>query len=153
KIFVCRPAIPREEDGCARRIVTSLAKHAFRRPATPADVKTLMQFYQDGRSEHGTFDDGIEAALERVLADPEFVYREEHVPADTAPGKPYRISDLALASRLSFFLWSSIPDDELIDAAAQGRLRNPAVLDKQVQRMLADAKSQALVSNFTGQWL
>ncbi|HJZ77952.1 MAG TPA: DUF1592 domain-containing protein [Vicinamibacterales bacterium] len=153
KIFVCRPANPREEDGCARRIVTTLAKHAFRRPATPADVKTLMDFYQDGRNEHGTFDAGIEAALQRMLADPEFVYREEREPVGAAAGETYRISDLALASRLSFFLWSSIPDDELIDVAAQGRLRNPGVFEKQVQRMLADPKSQALVSNFTGQWL
>jgi hypothetical protein len=176
KIFVCRPSTPREddapasaqasarsrrsspetranEDGCARRIVTTLAKHAFRRPATAADVKNLMEFYQDGRSENGTFDEGIEAALQRVLADPEFVYREEREPAGVAAGKPYRVSDLALASRLSFFLWSSIPDDELIDVAAQGRLRNPAVFEKQVQRMLADPKSQAFIINFTGQWL
>jgi mono/diheme cytochrome c family protein len=153
KIFVCRPATPREEDACARRIITTLAKHAFRRPTTPADAKALMAFYQDGRSENGTFDDGIEAALQRVLADPEFVYREEREPAGVAPGKAYRVSDLALASRLSFFLWSSIPDDELIDVAAQRRLRTPVVFEKQVQRMLADPKSQALISNFTGQWL
>jgi mono/diheme cytochrome c family protein len=153
KIFICRPTTAASEDGCARRIVSALARHAFRRPATPADVKTLMGFYQEGRSEGGTFDDGIEAAVERVLADPEFVYREEREPAGIAPGKPYRVSDLALASRLSFFLWSTIPDDELIDIAAQGRLRNPAVFEKQVQRMLADPRSQALVANFTGQWL
>jgi hypothetical protein len=153
KIFVCRPSTPREDDGCARRIVTTLAKHAFRRPATPGDVKTLMEFYQDGRSGSGTFDEGIEAALERVLADPEFFAREEREPAGVAGGKAYRVSDLALASRLSFFLWSSIPDDELIDVAAQGRLKNPAVFEKQVQRMLADPRSQAFVTNFTGQWL
>jgi uncharacterized protein DUF1592/uncharacterized protein DUF1588/uncharacterized protein DUF1587/uncharacterized protein DUF1585/uncharacterized protein DUF1595 len=153
KIFVCRPAAPREEDACARRIVSSLAKHAFRRPVTQGDIKTLMEFYQEGRTDNGTFDDGIESALQRVLADPEFVAREEHEPAGVAPGKAYRVSDLALASRLSFFLWSSIPDDELIDIAAQGRLRNPAVFEKQVQRMLADPKSQAFITNFTGQWL
>jgi hypothetical protein len=153
KIFVCRPATPREEDACARRIVGTLARHAFRRPVTPADVKTLMEFYQEGRNDNGTFDDGIESALQRVLADPEFVAREEHEPAGLAPGKAYRVNDLALASRLSFFLWSSIPDDELIDIAAQGRLRNPAVFEKQVQRMLADPKSQAFITNFTGQWL
>jgi mono/diheme cytochrome c family protein len=153
KIFVCRPAIPREDDACARRIVSTLARHAFRRPTTPADVKTLMEFYQQGRNENGSFDDGIEAALQRVLADTEFIYREEHEPAVVAAGKAYRVSDLALASRLSFFLWSSIPDDELIDVAAQGRLRNPAVFEKQVQRMLADSKSQAFITNFTGQWL
>src|SRR6195256_2463608 len=152
KIFVCRPATPREDDACARRIVTTLAKHAFRRPATAADVKALMEFYQEGRNGNGSFDDGIEAALQRVLADPEFVARGEHEPAGAA-GKAYRVNDLALASRLSFFLWSSIPDDELIDLAAQGKLKDPAVLDKQVRRMLADSKSQALIENFTGQWL
>ena len=160
KIFVCRPATTPggkatalSEDACARRIVSTLARHAFRRPATAADVKTLMSFYQEGRNENGTFEDGIEAALQRVLADVEFVYRGEREPATVAVGKAYRISDLALASRLSFFLWSSIPDDELIDIAAQGRLRNPAVLEKQVRRMLADKKSANLITNFTGQWL
>ena len=112
-----------------------------------------MEFYQAGRSEGGTFDDGIEAALQRVLADPEFVYRGEPEPAGVAAGKSYRVSDLALASRLSFFLWSSIPDDELIDLAAQGKLKDPAVLEQQVRRMLADPKSEALIVNFTGQWL
>jgi len=152
KIFVCRPAGAKDEDGCARKIVSTLARHAFRRPATAADVKTLMEFYQEGRADGG-FDAGIEAALQRVLADPEFVYREEREPAGVIAGKPYRVNDLALASRLSFLFWSSIPDDELIDVAAQGRLRNPAVLDKQVRRMLADPKSRALITNFTGQWL
>jgi hypothetical protein len=153
KIFVCRPSTSRDDEACARRIVTTLAKHAFRRPATQTDVKTLMEFYQEGRGDGGSFDEGIETALERVLADPEFFAREEHEPAGIAAGKPYRVSDLALASRLSFFLWSSIPDDELIDVAAQGRLKNPAVFEKQVQRMLADPKSQAFITNFTGQWL
>jgi hypothetical protein len=153
KIFTCRPASPREETSCARSIVSTLVKHAYRRPATPADMESLMNFYQAGRNEEGTFDDGIEAALQRILADPEFVYRGEAEPASVAAGKSYRISDLALASRLSFFLWSSIPDDELIDLAAQNKLKDPAVLEKQVRRMLADPKSQALISNFTGQWL
>ena len=168
KIFVCKPASAKEEDACARKIVSTLARHAFRRPATATDVKTLMEFYQDGRSGGGSFDAGIEAAVQRVLADPEFVYREEREPLDSARGKPvesarvkatttpsasYRISDLALASRLSFLLWSSIPDDQLIDVAAQGRLHTPAVLEKEVRRMLADPKSQALIANFTGQWL
>ena len=160
KIFVCRPAASRRrspaiqanDDGCALRIISRLAKHAFRRPATAADLRPLMEFYQAGRSE-GTFDDGIEAALQRVLADPEFVYRGEREPAGLPAGKSYRVNDLALASRLSFFLWSSIPDDELIALAAQGRLRDSAVLEKQVRRMLADPKSDALVANFTGQWL
>jgi mono/diheme cytochrome c family protein len=153
KIFVCHPATAREEDACARQIVSTLIKHAYRRPATRADLDTVMDFYKQGRSENGTFDDGIEAALQRVLADVEFIYRGEPEPATLAAGKSYRVSDLALASRLSFFLWSSIPDDELIDVAAQGRLRDPLVLEKQVKRMLADPKSSALVSNFTGQWL
>jgi mono/diheme cytochrome c family protein len=153
KIFACKPTSPANEAPCARTIVTTLIKHAFRRPATPADVQSLMAFYQDGRAEGGSFDDGIEAALQRVLADPEFVYRGEREPAGLAAGKSYRVNDLALASRLSFFLWSSIPDDELIDLAAQGKLKDPVVLEKQVRRMLAAPKSQALIENFTGQWL
>jgi len=153
KIFACHPAARAEEDACARTIVMRLAKHAFRRPATAADAKALMPFYQETRSEGGNFDDGIEAALQRVLADPEFIYRGEKEPAGLAAGARYRVTDLGLASRLSFFLWSSIPDDELIDLAAQGRLSRPDVLEKQVRRMLADKRSAALISNFTGQWL
>jgi mono/diheme cytochrome c family protein len=153
KIFVCRPAAQSEETACARTIVSTLVKHAYRRPATPADLNSLMQFYQAGRSDDGSFDDGIEAALQRVLVDPEFVYRLEPEPAGLTPGKSYRITDLALASRLSFFLWSSVPDDQLLDLAAQGKLKDPAVLDQQVKRMLADPKADALVANFTGQWL
>jgi hypothetical protein len=155
KIFICHPASSsvRDEEACARTIVTRLAKHAFRRPATAVDVKALMEFYADGRNEGGSFEDGIESALQRVLADPEFVYRGEREPAGLAAGQRYRVNDIGLASRLSFFLWSSIPDDELIDLAAQGRLSRPDVLDRQVRRMLADPKSQALILNFTGQWL
>ena len=152
-IFTCRPATPREEAPCARTIVSTLARRAFRRPVTAADLKGLMPFYQAGRGEDGTFDAGIEAALQRILADPEFVYRGEREPAALRAGQSYPISDLALASRLSFFLWSSIPDDQLIDLAARGRLKEPAILEKQVRRMLADPKSEALVRNFTGQWL
>jgi mono/diheme cytochrome c family protein len=156
KIFVCQPAkgaTARQEERCARQIVSTLAKRAYRRPTTAADMDTLMEFYRAGRSEEGTFDDGIQAALQRILADVEFVYRGEPEPAAAATGKPYRISDLALASRLSFFIWSSIPDDELIDVAAAGKLRSPAVLEQQVKRMLKDPRAQELVSNFTGQWL
>jgi mono/diheme cytochrome c family protein len=142
-----------DEDACARTIVSTLAKHAFRRPATAADLTSLMAFYEAGRTEGGTFDAGIEGALQRILADPEFIYRGEREPATPAAGESYPISDLALASRLSFFLWSSIPDDELIDVAAQGTLSNPEVLERQVRRMLADPRSEALISNFTGQWL
>jgi hypothetical protein len=152
KIFTCRPATQADETPCARNIVSTLVKHAFRRPATPEDLAAVMQFYQSGRAE-GSFDDGIEAAVQRILADPEFVYRSEPEPPGLTTGKTYRISDLALASRLSFFLWSSVPDDELIDLAAQGKLKDPAVVESQVKRMLADPKSQALIANFTGQWL
>jgi hypothetical protein len=153
KIFVCHPTSARDEGTCARTIISTLAKHAFRRPVTPADLETLTDFYLAGRSEGGTFDQGIEAALQRILADVEFVYRGEREPAGVAIGKGYRISDLELASRLSFFLWSSVPDDELIDLAAQGRLKDPIVLEKQVKRMIADPRAEALISNFTGQWL
>jgi hypothetical protein len=156
KIFACQPpkgATARQEERCARTIVSTLAKRAYRRPTTAADMDTLMEFYRAGRSEEGTFDDGIQAALQRILADVEFVYRGEAEPANTVAGKPYRISDLALASRLSFFIWSSIPDDELIDIAAAGKLRTPAVLEQQVRRMLKDPRASELISNFTGQWL
>jgi len=153
KIFVCKPATTRDEAACARQIISTLVKHAYRRPATNSDLAPLMDFYGSGRSEGGTFEDGIEVALQRILVDPEFIYRGEAEPAGVANGKSYRISDLALASRLSFFLWSSIPDDQLIDLAAQGKLRDPAVLEAQVKRMLADPKSEAMTVNFTGQWL
>jgi len=152
KIFVCRPASRANEDGCARTILSTLARRAFRRPSTPADINMLMEFYASGRST-GTFDDGIEKALRRLLADPEFVYRREIAPATVSVGGTYRISDLALASRLSFFIWSSMPDDELLTLAEQGRLRDPATLEKQVRRMVADPRSAALTDNFTGQWL
>nr|AAY89278.1 hypothetical protein [uncultured bacterium BAC10-10] len=152
RIFVCRPTGAKDEEACARQIVTTLAKRAFRRPPTPQDVGTLMEFYLAGRNE-GNFDAGIERAVRRLLADPEFVYRRETEPVNLAPGKSYRLSDLALASRLSFFLWSSIPDDELMTLATQGRLKDPAVLEQQVRRMIADPKSRSLIENFTGQWL
>jgi mono/diheme cytochrome c family protein len=153
KIFSCRPATAKDELPCARTIVTTLAKHAFRRPTTPKDIELLMEFYTMGRTDGGSFDQGIQAALQRILADPEFIYRGESEPTGLADGKTYRVSDLALASRLSFFLWSSVPDDQLIDIAAQGRLKDPVVLEQQVRRMLKDPKSEALISNFTGQWL
>jgi Protein of unknown function (DUF1592)/Protein of unknown function (DUF1588)/Protein of unknown function (DUF1585)/Protein of unknown function (DUF1587)/Protein of unknown function (DUF1595) len=153
KLFVCRPETAAEEPSCARTIIATLVKHAFRRPARPSDITAMLHFYEEGRGDGGSFDDGIEAVVERVLADPEFVYRLEPEPAGLAAGKSYRISDLALASRLSFFLWSSVPDDELLDLADKGKLRDPEVLEKQVRRMLADPKSEALITNFTGQWL
>jgi len=152
-ILSCRPKTAAQEPACARSIVTTLARRAFRRPITAADLRILMPFYTAGRGEDGTFEAGVEAALQRILADPEFIYRGEAEPAAVRPGQAYPVSDLALASRLSFFLWSSIPDDRLITLAAQGRLKDPVVLERQVRRMLADPKSEALVRNFTGQWL
>ena len=154
RLFVCEPEgeTAGAEERCARSILSTLVRRAYRRPATAADVATLLPFYRDGRAE-GTFDAGIQAAVERVLVDPEFLFRIEADPPDVAPGAPYRISELELASRLSFFLWSSIPDDELLDLAAAGALSEPAVLDRQIRRMLADPRSSALVDNFAGQWL
>jgi len=152
RIFTCHPATAGEEIPCARKIISTLATHAYREPVKDSDVETLLGFYQEGRNK-GNFDNGVEMALRRVLASPQFVFRFERDPAGIAPDTNYRISDLDLASRLSFFLWSSIPDDELIHLAAQGKLKNPAVLEQQVRRMLADSRSQALVDNFAGQWL
>ncbi|HEX5000165.1 MAG TPA: DUF1592 domain-containing protein, partial [Terriglobia bacterium] len=150
KIFVCRPARADQETPCAREIVAKLATRAYRRPLEAQDLETLMSFYAEGRKA-GTFEDGIELALRRMLTSPQFLARVEREPANVAPGKPYRISDLELASRLSFFLWSSIPDEILIDLAAQNKLRDPAVLRRQVKRMLDDPRSSALVTNFADQ--
>src|SRR5436309_1949631 len=134
KVFTCRPSGAMGEQACAKSILTTVARRAYRRPATAQDVQALMAFYAEGRQQ-GTFDEGIELALRRVLASPQFLVRAEREPANVASGKSYRITDLELASRLSFFLWSSIPDDELIAAATQGRLSTPAVFEKQVRRM------------------
>jgi mono/diheme cytochrome c family protein len=152
KIFVCRPGDASDENACAKKIVTSLATHAFRHPATSSEVQALMEFYQDGRRE-ADFDRGVEKALARILADPKFIYRIESEPPNVKPLQPYRLSDLDLASRLSFFLWSTIPDDELLTIAAQGKLKDPAVLEAQVRRMLKDPRAEALAINFGGQWL
>jgi mono/diheme cytochrome c family protein len=152
RIFICRPAAPREEEGCAKRILTTLMRRAYRRPVTNADVERPMAFYREGRSE-GTFDAGIGRALTAVLFNPEFLLRVELDPAKVPAGAAYRISDLELASRLSFFLWSSIPDDELLDAAVRNELRRPAVLERQVRRMLADPRSFNIATNFAAQWL
>jgi mono/diheme cytochrome c family protein len=152
RLFTCTPARARDERSCAEKIVSSLARRAYRRPLNDADLAGLMKFYDAGRSE-GSFDRGIEMALRAVLVSPKFIFRVEHDPGGVAPGEPYRISDIELASRLSFFLWSSIPDDELLDAASRGRLRRPEEIERQVRRMLADPKAQALVANFAGQWL
>jgi hypothetical protein len=152
KIFACRPSSAAQETACAKEIVNTLARRAFRRPMTNDDTEMLMSFYQQDRND-GNFDTGVERALQRILSDPEFVFRKEAEPANLAPGNTWRIGDLELASRLSFFLWSSIPDDELINLASQNKLHDPAVLEHQVRRMLADSRSDALVTNFTGQWL
>ena len=151
-MFVCRPAEESDEPLCARNVVTRLATRAFRHPVTASEVQSLMAFYQAGRKE-GHFDRGIEMALARILADPKFIYRIETEPANRKAGQPYRISDLDLASRLSFFLWSTIPDDELMNVASQGTLKDPAILERQVRRMLKDPRAEALAINFAGQWL
>ena len=152
KIFVCRPSAPSAETACAQTIVGALARRAYRRPVSQGDVTTLMTFFEMGRA-NGNFDQGVEMALRRLLADPEFLYRREVEPAGAKAGAPYRISDLELASRLSFFLWSSIPDDELLTLAERRRLSDPATLERQVRRMLADPRSDSLIVNVAGQWL
>ncbi|HXA51996.1 MAG TPA: DUF1592 domain-containing protein [Candidatus Acidoferrum sp.] len=152
RIFVCRPANAQEETPCARTILSGLARRAFRRPVSEGELKPLLAFYASGRGE-GDFDHGIEKALRAVLSSPSFLFRIERDPARTAAGTVYRLNDYELASRLSFFLWSSIPDDELLGLADAGKLKDDAVLQKQVRRMLDDPRSHALVDNFAGQWL
>ena len=151
QVFICRPLAAANELPCARQILRSLARRAFRRPVTDADLKPLLAFYDEGRQDG--FDSGIELAVQRLLMSPEFLFRVERDPAGVAPNAAYVISDLELASRLSFFLWSSIPDEELLNVASRGQLRKPAILERQVKRMLTDARSRAFVENFTGQWL
>ncbi|HEY8519377.1 MAG TPA: DUF1592 domain-containing protein [Gammaproteobacteria bacterium] len=150
-IFSCRPESEAEREPCAREILTRLARLAYRGTATEEDVDALLELYAQGAA-HG-FEAGIELALQRLLVAPKFLYRMETEPEGVAPGEAYRVSDVELASRLSFFLWSSIPDDELLTAAEQGRLGDPAELERQVRRMLADPRSAALTENFAGQWL
>jgi hypothetical protein len=152
RIFSCRPKTLGEEARCARQILSNLAHRAYRRPATAADVDLLYRFYEMGRR-NGSFDGGIQLALRRILTDTEFIFRIERDPEEAKPGTVHRVSDLELASRLSFFLWSSLPDDELLERAGRGRLATRPVLEQQVRRMLASDKSQALVSNFAAQWL
>jgi len=152
RIFVSRPANPREEDRAARRILASVMRRAYRRPVSDVDLQGPLRLYRTGRADGG-FEAGIEMALAGVLVSPHFLFRVEQDPAGTSPNTPYRVSDLELASRLSFFLWSSIPDDELLDVAVAGKLRDPAMLERQVRRMLADARARALVTNFASQWL
>ncbi len=152
KIFSCRPAPGSDEVPCARQIVSALARQAYRRPVTDRDTEDLLNFYQAGRNE-GDFDSGVRTAIQAILASPEFVFRFERVAATAAPGSNVRVSDLELASRLSYFLWSSAPDDQLITVASQGKLKDPAVLQQQVRRLLADSRSNALSTKFADQWL
>ena len=152
KILICRPIEPREESKCARQIIETLARRAYRRPVTTADIDPLFDFYTAGRAQ-GAFDDGIERALEALLVSPHFLLRIEHDPAGAVPGTIYRLSDLELASRLSFFLWSSLPDEELLAVAERGTLQDPAVLEAQVRRMLADRRATTFVADFANQWL
>jgi len=152
KILSCVPKEGSDEQPCARRILSTLAGRAYRRAVTEDDVQALLDFYNSGRRQGG-FEAGIRSALERILASPDFLFRLEASPASVAPGTVYRLSDVELASRLSFFLWSSIPDEQLLDLAARGRLRDPATLEQQVARMLADPRSNALADNFVSRWL
>ena len=154
RIFTCRPTTGHAEDetACAREILETLARRAYRRPVTERDLGVLLPFYEDGRQERD-FEFGIERGLEAILSMPEFLLRAERQPAGVAAGDPYRLSDLELAARISFFLWRSIPDDELLDIAAHGRLSDPDVLDRQVQRLLADPKATRFMNDFVGQWL
>ena len=153
RIFTCQPKTAAEEAPCARTILTSLARTAYRRPVTPADVQMLTGFFDAGRKDGGSFEAGIERALTRMLVSPAFLFRMEAEPVGVAPGTPYRVADLELASRLSYFLWSSLPDEPLLRVATAGRLRDPKVLQQQVDRMLADPRADALIKNFVGQWL
>jgi len=153
RLLVCRPKTAAEETPCARQILSTLARRAYRRAVNDTDVDSLLSFYQQEKTRTGNFEAGIEMALRRVLADPEFIFRFEPTPAGVAAKTPYRVSDTELASRLSFFLWSSIPDDELLKLAVDGTLHQPAVLEKQTRRMLADPKARSLVTNFANQWL
>ncbi|MGE3403953.1 MAG: DUF1592 domain-containing protein [Vicinamibacterales bacterium] len=153
KVFVCQPKTVAEEGPCAKTILLSLARVAYRRPVVDADVQPLLEFFSAGRRGGGSFEAGIERALTRILVSPEFLFRMEAEPASARAGTPYRVADLELASRLSYFLWSSLPDEMLLQEAAAGRLRNPRVLEQQVNRMLADPRADALISNFAGQWL
>ncbi len=155
KIFVCKPVTLKDEEPCARKILSSIGRRAFRRPFTETDLKPLLAVYRIGRHEPqvGNFDRGVEMALRAILVSPEFLFRMESDPAGDAPGSVHRVSDFELASRLSFFLWSSIPDDTLLKLAETGKLKDPAVLAQQVTRMLDDPKSKAFVKNFSGQYL
>ena len=152
RIFACRPVQASQEAAFARRVLSTLARRAYRRPVTETDLDELLEFYQEGRA-GGSFDVGIERALRALLVSPDFLFRTVTDPPGIEPATPYRLGDLELASRIAFFLWSSIPDDELLKVASAGQLHEPGVIDAQVRRMLADSRSEALAKNFAGQWL
>jgi hypothetical protein len=152
RVLVCRPTRASEEERCATTIISTLARRAYRRPVTDEDLRMPLNFYKEARRE-GDFETGIEMALRSILTSTEFLIRVERDPSNTQPNRPYRVSNLELASRLSFFLWSSIPDDELLDVAVKGKLSDSATLEQQVRRMLADSRSQSLVNSFANQWL
>ena len=152
RIFACHPETASEEIPCAKKILSALARQAYRRPVTDADLEDLLSIYQTGRNQ-GNFESGIRMALQLILANPQFVFRFERTPAGAAPGSNYRIGDVELASRLSYFLWSSAPDEQLLGLAVRRKLSVPAVLEQQVRRMLADPRAEALATNFAGQWL
>jgi mono/diheme cytochrome c family protein len=154
RIFVCRPESGAEEEACASQILAGMARRAYRRPVIDEDVEILLEFFRQGRTEGGSFDAGVQLALERLVVDPEFLFRIYREPTGVAPGDAYDLDDVAIASRLSFFLWSSIPDERLLELAESGRLTDPAVLDEQVRRMLADPRAiEGLVDGFAAQWL
>jgi len=153
RIFTCRPAAGTDPSMCAKTILSAVGRRAYRRPLTEAELSRVINFFQTGQKRTGSFDEGIENALAFILVSPQFLFRFEYDPPNNAAGSVYKVSDLELASRLSFFIWSSIPDDQLLNVAIQGRLKNPAVLEQQVKRMLADERARALGANFAGQWL
>lgn len=153
RVFVCRPTSAADETSCATRILTNLTRRAYRRPVTPADVQVPLDFYKQARQRGEAFDAGIRAGLARVLSSTSFIYRMEKDAAGVRPGAAHLVSDVELASRLSFFLWSSIPDEKLLDLATSGRMRQPGVLAAEVKRMISDERADAFVTNFTGQWL
>ncbi|MGH9661538.1 MAG: DUF1592 domain-containing protein, partial [Bryobacteraceae bacterium] len=151
RIFICRPANGAEEASCAKRIISTLLRRAYRRPVTDSDLQVPLKFFAEARSTGG-FEAGVEMALRALLVSPRFLFRIERDPAGIPAQTAYRLPEIELASRLSFFLWSSIPDDELLDAAVRGKLKEPAAMKQQVLRMLADARAESLVTNFAGQW-
>src|SRR5262245_4532766 len=153
RLFTCKPMSAAREAPCAAEILSAVARRAFRRPVAASDIKRPMEFYSDARKNGGDFNAGIRAGLARILASPKFVFRAEEDPGTIPPGAPHRITDVELASRLSFFLWSSIPDDELLNLASAGRLREPRGLEAQVRGMIADERADSLMTQFTGQWL